>query len=65
VRRRLYCLHLMLIMTIETVCRGHTDTRQYDWARGQLTDVMALFGRFSGERTICWVTGGPATRFPT
>jgi aminoglycoside phosphotransferase (APT) family kinase protein len=48
VRRRLYCLHLMLIMTIETVYRGHADTRQYDWARGQLTDVMALFGRVSG-----------------
>jgi hypothetical protein len=38
----------MLIMTIETVYRGHADTRQYDWARGQLTDVMALFGRVSG-----------------
>jgi hypothetical protein len=48
VRRRLYCLHLMLIMTIETVYRGHTDTRQYFWARGQLTDVMALFGRVFG-----------------
>lgn len=47
-RRRLYCLHLMLIMTIETVYRGHTDTRQYDWARGQLADVMALLGRPSG-----------------
>jgi hypothetical protein len=34
----------MLTMTIETVYRGHTDTRQYDWARSQLTDVMALFG---------------------
>jgi aminoglycoside phosphotransferase (APT) family kinase protein len=47
-RRRLYCLHLMLIMVIETVYRGHGDTRQYDWARGQLADVMALLGRPSG-----------------
>lgn len=44
-RRRLYCLHLALIMVIETVYRGHTDSRQYDWARGQLTEVMALLGR--------------------
>ncbi len=44
VRRRLYSLHLALVMIIETVYRGHTDSRQYDWARGQLTDVMALFG---------------------
>lgn len=45
VRRRLYCLHLVLIMIIETVYRGHTHRREYDWARGQLTDVMALLGR--------------------
>jgi aminoglycoside phosphotransferase (APT) family kinase protein len=45
VRRRLYCLHLALIMVIETVYRGHTDRRQYDWARRQLTDIMALLGR--------------------
>jgi hypothetical protein len=32
-------------MVIETVYRGHTHRRQYDWARGQLTDVMALLGR--------------------
>jgi aminoglycoside phosphotransferase (APT) family kinase protein len=44
VRRRLYCLYLTLIMVIETVYRGHTDTRQYDWARGQLTATMALLG---------------------
>lgn len=44
-RRRLYTLHLMLVMVIETVYRGHTDTAQYDWAREQLTDTMALFGR--------------------
>jgi aminoglycoside phosphotransferase (APT) family kinase protein len=45
VRRRLYSLYLALIMVIETVYRGHTESRQYDWARGQLTAVMALFGR--------------------
>jgi aminoglycoside phosphotransferase (APT) family kinase protein len=44
VRRRLYCLHLALVMVIETVYRGHTDRQQYDWARAQLTDVMALLG---------------------
>jgi len=46
-RRRLYSLHLILVMVIETVYRGHADPRQYRWARGQLTDVMALFGRSS------------------
>ncbi|MBO1330758.1 phosphotransferase family protein [Streptomyces sp. VRA16 Mangrove soil] len=45
VRRRLYCLHLMLIMVIETVFRGHTDTKQYDWARTRLDEAMALLGR--------------------
>ncbi|MFI6874615.1 phosphotransferase family protein [Streptomyces sp. NPDC050400] len=45
VRRRLYCLHLMLIMVIETVYRGHTDTKQYDWARPHLDEAMALLGR--------------------
>lgn len=44
-RRRLYTLHLTLIMVIETVYRGHTDTLQYDWARERLAEVMALFGR--------------------
>jgi aminoglycoside phosphotransferase (APT) family kinase protein len=44
VRRRLYCLHLALVMVIETVYRGHTHRLEYDWARGQLTDVMALLG---------------------
>jgi aminoglycoside phosphotransferase (APT) family kinase protein len=44
-RRRLYCMHLILIMIIETVYRGHTDTQQYDWARERLTEAMALFGR--------------------
>ncbi|MDI5972702.1 aminoglycoside phosphotransferase family protein [Streptomyces sp. SL13] len=44
-RRRLYCLHLLLIMVIETVYRGHTDTDQYDRARPRLDDSMALLGR--------------------
>jgi aminoglycoside phosphotransferase (APT) family kinase protein len=47
VRRRLYCLHLVLIMVIETVYREHADTRQYDWARARLTDIMTLLGRRS------------------
>ena len=41
VRRRLYTLYLVLIMTIETVYRGHTDTHQYDWARERLDEAMA------------------------
>ncbi|GIG23615.1 aminoglycoside phosphotransferase [Cellulomonas chitinilytica] len=44
-RRRLYCLHLMLIMVIETVYRGHTDTHQYDWARPQLDEIMRLLSQ--------------------
>jgi hypothetical protein len=44
-RRRLYCLHLVLIMVIETVYRGHPEPRQYNWARERLTEVMVLFGR--------------------
>jgi aminoglycoside phosphotransferase (APT) family kinase protein len=44
-RRRLYCLHLALIMVIETVYRGHTDAAQYNWARERLTEVMTLLGR--------------------
>ena len=48
VRRRLYCLHLALIMVVETVYRGHADTRQYDWAREQLTAIMTLLGQRAG-----------------
>lgn len=44
-RRRLYNLYLALVMVIETVYRGHTDTKQYDWARERLTETMALLGR--------------------
>jgi aminoglycoside phosphotransferase (APT) family kinase protein len=50
VRRRLYCLHLMLIMVTETVYRGHADPWEYDWARGQLTETMALLGRPAGAK---------------
>jgi aminoglycoside phosphotransferase (APT) family kinase protein len=45
VRRRLYCLHLVLIMVIETAYRGHADTTSYVWARERLTEIMALLGR--------------------
>ena len=45
VRRRLYYLHLSLIMAIETVYRGHTEPTQYDWARERLDEVMASLGR--------------------
>ena len=46
VRRRLYNLHLALIMVIETVYRGHTDpAQQYDWAKTKLDDVMETLGR--------------------
>jgi hypothetical protein len=38
-----------LIMVSETVYRGHTNRLEYDWARGQLTDVMALLGHSSLE----------------
>ena len=48
VRRRLYCLHLMLIMVIETVYRGHAEPAQYDWARARLNETMALFGHRAG-----------------
>lgn len=44
-RRRLYGLHLTLIMVIETVYRGHTDTRQYHWARERLTEAMTPLRR--------------------
>lgn len=44
-RRKLYCLHLIMIMIIETDYRAHTDTVQYDWARRRMDEVMALFGR--------------------
>jgi aminoglycoside phosphotransferase (APT) family kinase protein len=47
-RRRLYCLHLALIMVIETVYREYAHPRQYDWARARLTEIMTLLGRRPG-----------------
>jgi aminoglycoside phosphotransferase (APT) family kinase protein len=44
VRRQLYNLHLILIMIIETVYRGHTEPGQYDEARTRLVDVLAALG---------------------
>ncbi|GIE88953.1 phosphotransferase family protein [Actinoplanes regularis] len=43
VRRRLYCLYLVLIMTIETAYRNFPGTGNYEWARARLTETMALF----------------------
>ena len=45
VRRRLYCLHLVLILIVETAYRGYESTTQYDKSCKQLTEVMALLGR--------------------
>ncbi|GHH76975.1 phosphotransferase family protein [Promicromonospora soli] len=45
IRRQLYTLHLALIMTIETVYRGHTDPGQYDWARERVDEVMTALTR--------------------
>jgi len=44
-RRQLYCVHLALIMIIETVYRELTDPQPYDWARARLTESMHLLGR--------------------
>lgn len=43
-RRRLYNLYLILIMTIETVYRGHTDPAQHDWSKSRLAEVLAGLG---------------------
>ncbi len=48
-RRRLYCLHVALIMVIETVYRELVDTHPYDWARERLNETMALFGLFAED----------------
>ncbi|WP_436531307.1 phosphotransferase family protein [Actinoplanes sp. HUAS TT8] len=45
IRRRLYCLYLVLIMTIETAYRNFPGTENYDWARERLNETMALFDR--------------------
>ncbi|MET7989161.1 aminoglycoside phosphotransferase family protein [Streptomyces sp. NPDC005281] len=49
-RRRLYSLHLAVIMIVETRFRGHTDTTTYDFARTQLDRLMAQFGRTTPRR---------------
>ncbi len=59
VRRRLYCLHLALIMTIETVYREHGDIGPYDWARERLTEIMALLGRGTRYLSKPVATGAP------
>ncbi|WP_195907876.1 phosphotransferase family protein [Microbacterium gorillae] len=41
VRRRLYSLHLLLIMTIEPAFRGPQDPGQALWSRGLLAGVLA------------------------
>jgi aminoglycoside phosphotransferase (APT) family kinase protein len=43
-RRQLYCVHLALIMIIETVYRELADPQPYDWARERLDETMSLFG---------------------
>lgn len=43
-RRRLYSLHLAVIMIVETAFRGHTETTTYDFARTQLDLLMSQFG---------------------
>jgi aminoglycoside phosphotransferase (APT) family kinase protein len=43
-RRRLYDLHLVLILVIETAYRGYAEPDPYDRARGMLTEVMATLG---------------------
>lgn len=42
IRRKLYNLYLLLVMTIETVYRGHTDPAQYTWSREQLGHAAAM-----------------------
>ena len=43
VRRRLYTLHLLVVMTIETVYREHESPAQYDFARAALAELVAKF----------------------
>jgi aminoglycoside phosphotransferase (APT) family kinase protein len=42
-RRRLYQLHLCLVMTVETAYRGYEDLRRYEWARERLAESLAVF----------------------
>lgn len=43
-RRRLYTVHLLLIMVIETVFRGHTDPSQYESSKARLATLLGEFG---------------------
>ena len=43
VRRRLYTLHLLLVMTIETVYREHESPAQYAFSRAALAEVIEGF----------------------
>jgi aminoglycoside phosphotransferase (APT) family kinase protein len=43
-RRQLYCVHLALIMIVETVYRELTDHQPYEWARARLDETMNLLG---------------------
>ena len=42
-RRRLYTLHLLLVMTIETVYRGHESPAQYEFSRAALAELVSGF----------------------
>lgn len=42
-RRRLYTLHLLLVMTIETVYRGHESPAQYEFSRAALAELVETF----------------------
>ncbi|GAB2587676.1 aminoglycoside phosphotransferase [Paractinoplanes abujensis] len=42
-RRRLYNLHLTLVMLIETAYRGVTGPRHLSWVRARLAEALALF----------------------
>ncbi|MGK5684259.1 phosphotransferase family protein [Actinoplanes sp. URMC 104] len=42
-RRRLYCVYLTLVMTVEAAYRGQDDPRHRTWTRARLTEALALF----------------------
>ncbi|MBC9712761.1 aminoglycoside phosphotransferase family protein [Streptomyces sp. TRM66268-LWL] len=44
IRRRLYNLHLALVLCIETTYRAYSDDGHYDWACGHLRETVALLG---------------------
>ena len=43
VRRRLYTMHLLLVMTIETVYRKHESPAQYEFSRAALAELIEGF----------------------